>query len=633
MKFKIIIIFFSLITYLSYAKDDTDSLEHILHREGLSQTKKIDILYDLLVKYRNVLPLKGIDYATSALKLVDNDQYLDSLYSFKLLNGIGDSYRYISQNEKAVGYYFKALRIAERQGNNRNKAIAYNNIGLVYNNVKDFKLALDFLKKSYNIFKNYNDKSLIIQSYNNIASIYWNAKEVDSAIKYYNMAFELSKSTNDVLGLLHSYNNLGVIYLWQGNNYLALEYFYRSLEISKDLNNRVGEAKTLNNLGQVFISLGKYNTAASNLEEALSIAKELNAKAIIADSYFYLAKLYEETDNYKLALEYNRKFNDAKDSIYNVEQSRRIQKLHEEYVLQKKNNRIKILEKDKELAQIITIASISLGILLIFIAILMFSKYRAKKKSNFMLTDLNTKLNDSNIQLQNINTIKDKIFTIIAHDLKNPLSGFKNITTVLADYYNDMNEQEIKESLTTIKEASNNLMLLLENLLTWAKLQQNEVEYHPEEFAINYLVKKYVDHYRAKANNKNIEIVLNNGQEVYAYADPNLLSIVIKNLVSNAIKYSYENGKVIINVENTNANATITVSDMGIGIEKEKLDSIFQFDNFKEPIFGTNGERGTGIGLILSKSVLDMNNGNIWLESKEGKGTTVTFNVPSKPNN
>ena len=630
MNYRIIIVFFFLFTLNSLSDQITDKLEEKYSRKDIKTPEKVELLFKLLVEYRNVLPMKGIDYANEAMLLIEKDPKLDSIYRFKFINGIGDSYRYISRNEQAIDYYFKALRLAEKTRNEKNRGIALNNIGLIYNNIKDYPLALDYIKRSFKIFGKYKDKSLTIQSYNNLASIYWNDNQVDSALKYYNLAFEVSKEINDLVGLLHSYNNLGVVYLEKGEDYTALEYFYRSLEISKDLNDKSGEAQTLNNLGQVFISLEKYNTAASNIEEALSVAQELNAKAIIADSYFYLSKLYENTSDYKAALAYSKKFNTTKDSIYNVEQNRRIQKLHEEYVLQKKDNEIRILQKDKEIANVITFAVIFLVALLIFIAILIYNRYRAKIKSNKQLTELNEQLNSSNEQLNNINLTKDKIFTIIAHDLKNPLSGFKNITSVLVDYYNDMNESEIRESLETIKDASNNLMLLLENLLTWAKLQKNEIENYPEKFAINYLVKKYIDHYNPKAKQKNIDIVYNNGEEVYAYGDPNLISVVIKNLVSNAVKYSNNDSKVVVDIQNIDNKATFTITDSGIGIEESKLNDIFEISSDKDSRYGTDGERGTGIGLILSKSFVGMNNGDIWIESEEGKGTTVSFNVPSK---
>lgn len=630
MKYSIIIVLTILSLQFSKADEATDKLEEKYKQENLSDERKVELLFKLLVEYRNVLPMKGIDYAKTGLEIIEKDKKLDNEYRFKFINGIGDSYRYISRNEKAIDYYFNALRIAEKTKKEKDRAIALNNIGLIYNNIKDYNLALDYIKRSFHIFKRFDEKPLIIQSYNNLASIYWNDKQIDSALKYYNLGFEVSKEINDLVGLLHSYNNLGVVYLSKGDNYTALEFFYRSLEISKDLKDRKGEAQTLNNLGQVFISLEKYNTAASNIEEALSIAQELNAKAIIADSYFYLSKLYENTSDYKAALQYSKLFNTTKDSIYNVEQNRRIQKLHEEYVLQKKDKEIQILQKDKELTQVLIIAAVSLAALLIFIAVLLFSKYRSKRKTNRILNELNKQLNDSNSQLHEINITKDKIFTIIAHDLKNPLSGFKNITSVLVDYYNDMSEEEIKESLETIKDASNNLMLLLENLLTWAKLQKNEIEVHPEKFAINYLVKKYIDHYMPKAKDKNLEIVYNNGQEVYAFGDPSLLSVVIKNLVSNAIKYSKADSKVVIDVQNIDSKANFTITDKGIGIEKAILDEIFEIGNGKDSRFGTKGERGTGIGLILSKSFVEMNEGEIWIESKEGEGTTVSFNVPAK---
>ncbi len=630
MKFLLLILsFVVLFSKLSFADDRIDGLEAQLEQENLTSESRVEIHYSLLVEYRNVLPLKGIDYATDALKIIKNNSRLDSIYKFKLLNGIGDTYRYVSSNEYAMDKYIAALKVSEINKDRKQKAIALNNIGLIYNNITDYQLALDYLIRSYEIIKTFKDKPLLIQSYNNMASIYWNDNQIDSSMKYYNLAFESSKEVNDLVGLLHSYNNLGIVHLQKGDNYAALDYFYRSLEISQNINDRMGEAKTLNNLGQVFISLEKYNTAASNLEKSLSIAQELNAKAVLADSYFYLSKLYEENKDYEKALNYHKKFNITKDSIYNVEQNRRIQKLHEEFVLQKKNSEIEILQKEKEIAIVITIATISLVVLLIFIAVLLYSKYRTNLKNNEKLQSLNNQLNESNQMLEETNASKDKIFTIIAHDLKNPLSEYKNITTVLSDYYNDMDEEEVKSSLNTIKDASNSLMLLLENLLTWAKLQKNEIENYPEKFDINYLVKKYIDYYKVKAEQKHIDIVYNNGEEVFAYADPNLVSIVVKNLISNSIKYSDKHSKVIVNIENINNKATMNITDMGIGIDKGTLEKIFTIHNDKDSRFGTEGERGTGIGLILSKSFVDMNNGDIWIESEEGKGTTVTFELPS----
>ena len=183
MKYKILLILFFILSLNLLADEITDKLEKKYNDENIKLNDKVDVLYKLLLEYRNVLPMKGIDYANEGLSVLDQEPRLDSIYRFKFLNGIGDSYRYISRNEQAIDFYFKALSLAEKSRNEKNRGIALNNIGLIYNNIKDYNLSLDYIKRSFRIFKTFNDKPLIIQSYNNLASIYWNDKQIDSALK------------------------------------------------------------------------------------------------------------------------------------------------------------------------------------------------------------------------------------------------------------------------------------------------------------------------------------------------------------------------------------------------------------------------------------------------------------------
>ena len=195
MKFRLLIILFLSFNLLS-ATERSDSLEVLLDNESLSKSKKIEIRLDLLLEYRNILPEKGIDFAKGGLKNLPNSK--DSVkYKLKIFNGIGDSYRLTSQNELAMDYYFKALRLSEKIGDTFWRATALNNIALVYNNIMDLELSLDYIQRSLNLFKSTKDTSMLIQSYNNLASIYWNMKKVDSASKYFTYAFELSKNKND----------------------------------------------------------------------------------------------------------------------------------------------------------------------------------------------------------------------------------------------------------------------------------------------------------------------------------------------------------------------------------------------------------------------------------------------------
>lgn len=236
-------------------------------------------------------------------------------------------------------------------------------------------------------------------------------------------------------------------------------------------------------------------------------------------------------------------------------------------------------------------------------------------------------LKQSEKNLKEINDSKDKLFSIIAHDLKNPLGAFKQLTQNLVDMYHEFTEQERIEFLELLKKYSKNIFSLLENLLEWSRSQRGIIEYNPQSINIYEFINTNIKQLSQLAENKNIEIDLIKGSYTFVIADPYLLTTIIRNLLSNAIKFTMKSGKIEIGTFKDEDYWGIYVSDNGIGMTQEVIEKLFRIDSHLTTM-GTAKEQGTGLGLLLCKEFVDIHGGQIWVESKPSFGSTFKFTIP-----
>jgi signal transduction histidine kinase/ligand-binding sensor domain-containing protein len=240
-----------------------------------------------------------------------------------------------------------------------------------------------------------------------------------------------------------------------------------------------------------------------------------------------------------------------------------------------------------------------------------------------------TELSRTNEQLVTLNATKDKFFTIIAHDLKNPFNavlGFCELLTIKYDKYDDAKKKYL---INTIFESSKNIYKLLENLLQWSRTQTGSMEFKPEEFDIYDLIVANISLAENLLKDKNLQIIYSNVKNNKVFADKNMTDLVIRNLITNAIKYT-DKGLITIECEQNNSHVMVKIIDTGIGIPEEKLSGIFEISSSKST-HGTRGETGTGLGLILCKEFIEKNKGTIDAKSEERVGSTFYFTLPVKP--
>tara|TARA_R110000868_G_scaffold368227_1_gene631196 strand:- start:24186 stop:27479 length:3294 start_codon:yes stop_codon:yes gene_type:complete len=231
--------------------------------------------------------------------------------------------------------------------------------------------------------------------------------------------------------------------------------------------------------------------------------------------------------------------------------------------------------------------------------------------------------------LEQSNKTKDKFFSIIAHDLRNPFQAMLGYTEYLYDDIDNFDKDEVKEGIETIRESSKTLLNLTENLLTWANIQTGTVTPSPIEFAMNDLIDENEKLFTQSAKQKGIKLSSESDSNIHLYADQNMVNTVIRNLISNSIKFTKSGGSVLIKTECVNKKCRLTISDTGIGMNKDLLKGVMSLDS-KSTREGTNNETGTGLGLVLCKEMVEMNNGTLNIESKEGIGTTFIVELPCK---
>jgi PAS domain S-box-containing protein len=244
---------------------------------------------------------------------------------------------------------------------------------------------------------------------------------------------------------------------------------------------------------------------------------------------------------------------------------------------------------------------------------------------------LNNELMDSEKKLMEINISKDKFFSIIAHDLRGPLGGVRNIIDLLANEYDQISDEEKKTIIKSLDNASKNTFDLLENLLQWSRLQTDRITYEPEIYDFHHTITSTINVLKTTADNKKISLLNKTKERVFAFFDKNMINTVLRNLINNSIKFTNPGGYIIIDseiIKESNKDfLLVSITDNGIGMDKDNLSNIFRIDVVKSSL-GTANEKGTGLGLLLCHDFIKKHNTKLWAESELGKGTKFIFTLP-----
>lgn len=231
-----------------------------------------------------------------------------------------------------------------------------------------------------------------------------------------------------------------------------------------------------------------------------------------------------------------------------------------------------------------------------------------------------------NKNLQEVNAGKDKLFSIVAHDLRSPFSALLGFTEYLSQNIDELTQEEIKDFASRVHTSLKKIFRLVDNLLQWSTLQSGTLRFAPVKFCLNLLIKEILDIYQINAARKRINLNFEFNHDFDVYADKNMTDTVIRNLLSNAVKFTYPDGRITISLKDDTDHVIVAINDTGTGISREDLPKLFKIEESISTT-GTDKEKGTGLGLILVKDFVERNGGSIWVESEPGEGSTFCFTL------
>lgn len=234
------------------------------------------------------------------------------------------------------------------------------------------------------------------------------------------------------------------------------------------------------------------------------------------------------------------------------------------------------------------------------------------------------KIND---ELENANQNKDKFFSIISHDLRSPLSGIMSLLDILVSDYDTMDEVERKEIFFEAAKTSKSTYILMENLLEWSRVQSGQISYEPQNISLSVILNTVKNLYYQKLKEKGISLNFDFNPEYFVFADSNMTETILRNLISNAIKFTNEFGVILISFNFSGNDVLIQIKDTGVGMDEKQISKLFRLDETHSTV-GTSGERGTGLGLLLCKELIEKQNGKMWIESVLNEGTSIYFTLP-----
>ncbi len=379
------------------------------------------------------------------------------------------------------------------------------------------------------------------------------------------------------------------VYEKQGNKKAALQYHKRALNAYENAGMPQQEAQTLVKIA-LLLKNEDVEASLQHLKEALEIAQRIGHQKLKADILLAMAENYKQQENYREALAALEAHQKLLQTTFSRNKAREIA-------------HIKVVESAK-LERYIFLTAI---VFILFIAIAM-AVYFART-------------NKLNKELLASNQVKNKLFSIIGHDLRGPASGIMEALNMIDSGI--LNEAEQKEVIGLLKKQSRSFNETLNSLLSWAATQLQGAEIQQVRFDVKGIMQKSLDVLEGQAKQKHITIHNQIPDRLFVLADMNHVDFVIRNLLSNAIKFSYENGNIELAGSENDDQVVISVSDHGTGIPAAKQKFFSVSSTYMESSFGTKGESGTGLGLMLSKEFIQANNGRMWMESQEGDGTTV----------
>jgi signal transduction histidine kinase len=545
----------------------------------------------------------------------------------KSLVNIGITYRKLNSHANALKYFENALDLSNEITDPIGVSFIHIHKGNTLKDLNKPKEALASYTNALEIRKKMDNKALLPPVLRSIALAHAEMKTFSEAKSFLQQALELNKQLKDEKGLADITNELGNLMFTQQKYAEALNYFNEAASLFAKNNELDKKGMCLRKIGEIYTLQGNYKQSTEKLNEALALSKLTNNAKLAELTLLALYNNSQKQGKHQEALDFYLKFNRISDSLNSINQKETLWQVSLELEMGKKLHDIKLVENEVELLRseaalksaeikrqkLFTNFMIALVSLLVLLT-------GAVTYGYFIFRNSNRKLIKSENELKHTIKTKDKLFSIIAHDLRSPFNALAGLTEVFSSEAASLNQSEVREYSQSVHQASLSLLTLIDNLLLWARSQTGKIELKPRSYEVIDIVQPAVDALDVQAKQKQIEIKLNIPKGLQLEVDFDTMNAVLRNLISNAIKFSNSGGTIKLEASMKDNIILIEVADNGIGISKENQQKIFGITQGYSTR-GTSNESGSGLGLVLCKEFTERNGGIISVESQEEMGT------------
>jgi signal transduction histidine kinase len=600
-----------------------DSLLHIVCANGAgNDNRKYDALCQIAAISSNADTI--MKYSEQALQLASKmGKSPARAYTYK---GIG--YLNSGRLAAALECFLNAAGEYEKFDNITGLATAYTYISQAYSMQGNHTNERLYLKKAIDIFSREKDTVNLASALHNLGYSCYITGQYDSALVLFKKTGEIYRQLDYIAEYAYTLGNSGLVYSRMSALDLAEDHLLQSIEMLQLQGDDYAVAEYMIEYASVLQQKGKMPDALNYARTGFQKASANRILELERDAAYRLAQLYQISGSYDSACHFLSLYISKNDSIKNIENVQKMADLRTGFEVAKKQTEVDVLQKNR-IIQLIVIGSLALILLLAGWLIIMY--YRNLKRLRKLADDLRerkTLLENQSTELRELNRIKDKFFSVISHDLRGPISSIGGISHMIRESLEHNNKALLHEITDYIDQTVFSLTGLLENLLNWAQNQQGRFPYNETEIDTKELITEVVRLFSTIAVLKDIRISLKLRDNLCIVGDRNSMMMIIRNLVSNALKFTKANGLVSIATSLTgDGMAEIVVSDNGVGIPEDKLLWLFEFKENKST-YGTDKEKGVGLGLSLVNEFVKINKGNIEVTSKIGAGTSFKLHFP-----
>ncbi len=590
-------------------------------------------MYNLLAKYK--FALTYLNQALDIDKKIKSERDIADCYK-----NIGVVYFDEGKLSIALDYYYKALFLDLKINARLDAAANYNDIGFVLYGMQVYPKSLEYYKKALSIFEGTNHLLGVGTVNENIGEVYLAQKNYDVALVYLFKAIKIAEKQDDKDGMSSVYTDAGLCYANKNQFEKAQKYLTTSLQIATKYKIVYNQAYTLIGFATMYNMQKDYKNAYKYAMEGQKLAVKLGNLAVRSNAALQLNKTMAGLGKYDEAYRLLKQYIALKDSLNNNESIQKLTSYNLELNFATKQNQFAQQQREKDLLysqkikqqRLINIIFLTIIIGMIAVSIVYYRQKSAQQKINLILKEKNREISEQKASLDNqakklndLNVLKDRLMSILAHDLRAPLGTLRGLFTLFQD--EAVSHAEMLEMIPQVLKNLDYTSDFLDTLLFWINSQMENFDNSVKGFNVKDIVAHETESYHEQALSKGINLVDNVPFGVVASADPNSIRIVIRNLITNAIKFSRKNDTIEITARRLDDNNIITVKDTGTGMSTEQLNNLFK--SKVNSMAGTNNESGTGMGLLFCKDLVERCHGRIWATSKPGQGTEFSFTIPT----